>query len=91
MGQINLSANFFQPGQKVVQEHQALGAGVGQLMGQFFGAEEGIEHHRHGAQAQGGMVGHHQLGAIGEEDAQAFAGGQTQVLAGRWPGWRSGC
>jgi len=82
VGQIDPGPNFFQPGQKVIQEHQALGPGIRQLMGQFFGAQEGIEHHRHRAQAQGGVVGHHQLGAVGEENTQAVPGGQTQIFQG---------
>ena len=60
--------------------HQALGAGIRQLMGHFLGTEQGIEQHRHRPQAQGGVVGHHQLGAVGEEHRQAFAGGQTQIF-----------
>jgi len=80
LGQINLGTNLFQPGQEVVQEHQVLGPGVRQLMGQFFGAEEGIEHHRHCTQAQGGVVGHHSWGQLGRKMPRRSPGARSRFF-----------
>ena len=82
MGQINLPRTSCHLGQEVIQDHQPPGPGIAELVGHFLGAEQRVQRHHHRAQAQGGMIGHHELGTIGEQEGQALTRGQTLAFEG---------
>ncbi len=66
----------------MIQNDQMLRPGIAQLVGHLFGAEQRVKRHHHRAQAQGGVISHHELGAVGEKEGQAVARGEPLVLEG---------
>jgi hypothetical protein len=66
----------------VVQNHKQPGPRIIKLVSEFPGTLERIEENRHPTQIKGGMVSHHQLGAVGQKHSQAVAWCQAQVPKG---------
>ena len=66
----------------MIQHDQPLRPGIVELVSHLFGAEQGVKRHHHRAQAQSGVISHHELGAVGEKDGQAVARGEPLVLEG---------